>query len=168
MLKALKKLLFDPDLQRKKSFLRSLSLFADLQDRELGHLLQSLHARTYHSGETLFLEGDIGRAVFILESGKVDITRLDDKGRPATIYTVKPGEFFGEMALLEQLPRTASAVAAERSRLYLLYRSKLDGLMHRHPRVGGEIMRHLAQLLSARVRRSETRAAAVAPAETSA
>jgi CRP-like cAMP-binding protein len=162
VLKALRRLLYDPDLQKKKAFLRSLSLFADLQDRELGHLLQALHARTYHTGEALFLEGDIGRAVFILESGSVDITRLDEAGRPKTIYTVKPGEFFGEMALLEQLPRTASAVATERSRLYLLYRSKLDGLMTRHPRVGGEIMRHLAQILSARVRRYEAKTAVAA------
>ena len=162
MLKALKKLFFDPNLQRKKAFLRSLTLFDGLRDRELGYLIQSLHARTYHAGEPLFMEGDIGRALFILETGRVELTRQDERGAQAAVYTVAPGEFFGEMALLEQLPRTATATAAERSHVYLLYRSKLEGLLNHHPRIGGTIMTHLAQILSARLRRASARPAAPA------
>ena len=70
------------------------------------------------------------------------------------IFTIEPGDFFGEMALLEQLPRTATATATERSKLHLLYRSKLDNLLHSHPRVGITVMTHLAQLLSSRLRRA--------------
>lgn len=158
MLKALRKLFFDPTIQRKKAFLRSLVLFKDLRDRELGYLAQSLHSRTYHAGEVLFVEGDIGRALFILESGKVELTRAGEDGKPRHVYTAQPGDFFGEMALLEQLPRTASATAEERSHLYLLYRSKLDSLLTRHPRIGASILAHLAQLLSARLRRASARA----------
>lgn len=153
MIKIIRKLFFDPSFQKKKAFLKTLELFKDLHDHELGKLAQSLHSRTYHAGETLFLEGDIGRALFIIESGKVELTRQDASGKPKLIYTVGPGEFFGEMALLEHLPRTASATATERSHLYLLYRSKLDALLHYHPRTGATIMTHIAQLLSARLRR---------------
>lgn len=153
ILKALKKLFFDAAFQKKKAFLKSLELFKELHDHELGKLAQSLHARTYQAGETLFLEGDIGRALFVLESGKVELARQDGAGKSKVIYTVEPGEFFGEMALLEHLPRTASATAVERSHLYLLYRSKLDALLHYHPRTGAAIMNRLAQLLSARLRR---------------
>jgi CRP-like cAMP-binding protein len=160
VLKALKKLFFDPQLQRKKSFLRALTIFEDLRDRELGSMVQALHSRTYHAGEPVFMEGDIGRALFILETGKIALTRLDESGAQAPIYTVAPGEFFGEMALLEQLPRTASATATERSHVYLLYRSKLEGLLIQHPRIGATIMKHLAQILSARLRRASARPAA--------
>ena len=153
MLKALKKLFFDPHFQKRKNFLRSLPIFKDLRDRELGHLAQALHGRTYHAGEPLFLEGDIGRALFILETGKVELSKVTDEGKTVTIYSAQPGDFFGEMALLEQLPRTATATAMERSHLYLLYRSKLDGLMTSHPRIGASIMAHLARMLSARLRR---------------
>lgn len=153
MLKFLKKLFFDASLQHKKTFLKSLLLFKDLRDRELGQLAQALHSRTYHAGETLFVEGDIGRALFILESGKVELNRRDTTGKLRHVFTVEPGGFFGEMALLEQLPRTASATAVERSQIYLLYRSKLDILLHYHPRIAASIMSHLAQLLSARLRR---------------
>ncbi|MBI3552104.1 MAG: cyclic nucleotide-binding domain-containing protein [Elusimicrobia bacterium] len=165
MLRFFKRLFFDENFNQKKAFLKSLDLFKDLTSREIGLLAQALHSRTYHAGETLFLEGDIGRALFILESGKVELSRREEQtGKSRLIYTIEPGEFFGEMALLEQLPRTASAVAAERSRLYLLYRSKLDNLLHYYPRVGVSIMSHLAQLLSARLRRASALSAKAADA----
>ena len=154
MLKSLKRLFSDPTFSKKKVFIKSLALFRDLGDRDLGHILQTLHARTYQEGEILFLEGDIGRALFILESGRVELTKLDGQGRPQRLIVLGPGDFFGEMALLEQLPRSASAVALERSVLHLLYRSKLDNLLHFYPTIGVSILLHLSKLLSARLRRT--------------
>ncbi len=153
--KALRRWFTDPAFSRKKQFLRSLELFSDLKGREMGALVQALHARTYRPGEVVFVEGDIGRALFILESGKVELTRRAPDGKPVLLYTLKPGEFFGEMALLESLPRSATAVATEPSRLHLLYRTKLDALLHSEPRIGVTIMSHLARLLSARLRRAD-------------
>jgi CRP/FNR family transcriptional regulator, cyclic AMP receptor protein len=154
LIRFFKTLLFDSEFQRKKAFLKGLVLFQDLRDADLGRLAQALHSRTYHAGETIFLEDDIGRALFVLEAGKVELTKKAPDGSQRKIFTVEPGEFFGEMALLEQLPRTASAVAVERSKLYLLYRSKLDALLSSNPRIGATIMTVLAQLLSARLRRA--------------
>ncbi len=154
MLKFFKKLFFDENFKQKKAFLGSLDLFKGLSARDIGLLAQALHSRTYHAGEVLFVEGDIGRALFILETGKVELSKRDAAaGQDRPIFTVESGDFFGEMALLEQMPRTATATAAERSKLHLLYRSKLDGLLSQHPRIGISIMSHLAQLLSARLRR---------------
>jgi CRP-like cAMP-binding protein len=155
-----KGLFTDPAAARKRAFLSSLDLFRDLGFVELGHLVQNMHSRTYHEGEVLFAEGDIGRALFILESGRIELFRGDADGKPQRLYTIQPGEFFGEMALLEQLPRTATATAAEKSQVFLLYRSKLESILHYHPRIGVQIMTHLAQLLSARLRRASTAAGA--------
>jgi CRP/FNR family transcriptional regulator len=152
-LKFLKRWLGDPAFSRKKQFLHSLELFRGLHAGELGELIHALHARTYKPGEVVFVEGDIGRALFILESGSVELTKLGPDGKPSHLYTLKPGEFFGEMALLESLPRVATATAAETSRLHLLYRAKLDALLESHPRIGVTIMSHLARLISARLRR---------------
>jgi CRP-like cAMP-binding protein len=154
MLKFLRRWLGDPAFSKKKQFLQSLELFNDLRAREFGELIHALHARTYKPGEVVFVEGDIGRALFILESGAVELTKAGADGKPVHVHTLKPGEFFGEMALLESLPRTATATATETSRLHLLYRAKLDGLMEAHPRIGVTIMSHLARLLSARLRRA--------------
>lgn len=154
-LKAIKRWFIDPQFSRKKEFLRSLDIFKDLRDRELGYLVQSLHSRTYRPGEIVFQEGDIGRALFVLESGGVELT-VPSGGESRVLYRVKPGEFFGEMALLESLPRTATATATEKSHLHLLYKSKLDALLSGEPRIGVTIMSHLARLLSSRLRRRVT------------
>lgn len=156
VLKALKRWLHDPHFERKKQFLRSLEIFRDLRDGELGHLVHALHSRTYRPGEVVFVEGDIGRALFVLESGRVELTKTGPDGAPIHLHTLQPGDFFGEMALLESLPRTATATATEKSRLHLLYRSKLDALLGSQPRIGVTIMGHLARLLSARLRRITT------------
>ncbi|MEK7383855.1 MAG: cyclic nucleotide-binding domain-containing protein [Elusimicrobiota bacterium] len=153
-LKSLKRWFWDPQFARKKQFLRSLEIFQDLNNGELGRMVQVLHARTYRPGEVIFVEGDIGRALFILESGKVELTRRASSGETRTLYTVKPGEWFGEMALLESLPRSATATATETSRLHLLYRTKLEALLQSEPRIGVTIMGHLARLLSTRLRRA--------------
>lgn len=153
VLKSIKRWFIDPQFARKKEFLRSLDIFKDLRDRELGYLVAALHSRTYREGEVVFVEGDIGRALFVLESGAVELTRPTAGGPPVVLYKLKPGDFFGEMALLESLPRTATATATEKTHLHLLYKSKLDALLQSEPRIGVSIMRHLARLLSARLRR---------------
>jgi CRP-like cAMP-binding protein len=154
LLKSVLKFFSDPVFAKKKEFLKSLSLFQDLDNRDLGYVLQALHSRIYEAGEPLFLEDDIGRALFILESGRVEVTKRDAKGQQQRLALIEPGEFFGEMALLEHLPRSASAVAAEKSQIHLLYRTRLESLLYYHPRIGVSILRHLAMLLSARLRKA--------------
>jgi CRP-like cAMP-binding protein len=163
LLHIFKRIFGDPESARKRTFLKSLDLFKGLRFMELGHLIENMHCRTYHEGEVLFVEGDIGRALFILESGKVELTKAGLDGKPQRLYVIQPGDFFGEMALLEQLPRTATATALETSQVFLFYRSKLESLLSYHPRIGVQIMTHLAQLLSARLRRAAS-AAGLMPA----
>src|SRR5689334_5406270 len=70
--------LMDPEFNRKRKFLQRISLFQGISRRDFGHLFQVLVARPYAPGEILFHEGDVGRALFILESGHVEITRMVD------------------------------------------------------------------------------------------
>jgi len=154
VLQKLRNFLVDKRFVQKREFLKSLSIFRGLSNRELGQLLQMFHSRTYHEGEPLFLEGDIGRALFVVESGRVELTKSGPDGRPQKLAELGPGSFFGEMALLEHLPRSASAVAMQESALLLLYRSRLDEILDSYPHIGIAIMTHLARLLSARLRRA--------------
>lgn len=150
----LKRYFQDSRFSARRDLLRGMPLCEGLSERELGYLLQSFHIRVYNEGEALFLEGDIGRALFIVESGKIELTKRAADGNTQRLAELGPGALFGEMALLEQLPRSASAAALEPSTLMLLYRSKLDEILHYHPRIGVSVMRHLARLLSARLRRA--------------
>lgn len=145
--------LYDEEILAKLSFLKGIKLFEGIKKRQLIHVLESLQERTYLKGETLFAQGDIGRALFIVFSGKIDLSRLD----PATqksevIASVHPGEFFGEMALLEEMPRTATASATEDTKVFMLFKIKLESLLFSRPNIGVVIASQLAKILSARLR----------------
>jgi CRP/FNR family cyclic AMP-dependent transcriptional regulator len=147
----------DPDFTKRASFLRGVPLFQDLGVRDIGYLIQSLFQKTYAEGEALFEEGDIGRALFIVESGTVDLIKRASDGRTQLLASAHKGDFFGEMALIEELPRSASAIASSDTTVYLLYRTRLFGLMKARPRVGVTILNQLVKLLSARLRATSER-----------
>lgn len=153
----LQRVFMDGQFRVRAAFLRRVALFQDLGRRDLGHLIQSLLEKTYAEGELLFDEGDIGRALFIVESGAVELFKRGADGTPQVLASAVRGDFFGEMALLEELPRSASAVARTEAKVYLLYRTRLFGLIQSRPRVGVMILDQLARLLSARLRDTSRR-----------
>ena len=142
----------DPEFNRKRKFLQRVSIFQGISRREMGHLFQALVPRAYAPGEILFSEGDVGRALFILESGTVEISRKSAEGGTVRIAVLNPGDYFGEMSLLDERPRMATAAAMEPVRVHLLYKTDLEKLVKSVPHVGAAIMTHLATLLSARLR----------------
>ncbi len=147
----------DPAFTACAKFLRGVPLFEDLGMRDIGYLIQSLFKKSYAEGEPLFEEGDIGRALFIVEEGAVDLVKRTPDGRTQLLATARAGDFFGEMALIEELPRSASAIATVDTTVYLLYRTRLFGLIKARPRVGVIILNQLVKLLSSRLRSTSER-----------
>jgi len=152
-----RRLFKDPDFTKRAAFLRAVPLFQDLGMRDIGYLIQSLFTKSYAEGEALFKEGDIGRALFIVEQGSVDLVKNAGEGRTQLLATARSGDFFGEMALIEEQPRSAAAIASTDTVVYLLYRTRLFGLMKARPRVGVTILNQLVKLLSARLRSTSER-----------
>lgn len=145
--------IYDEGTLRKIEFLRRIRLFEGISKKSLIHVLENLQERTYLKGETIFAEGDIGRALFIVFSGKVTLTKLNaETGKADPLAVVNPGEFFGEMALLEEMPRSAGAGAAEETQVFMLFKTKLESLLFSYPRIGVVIASQLAKILSARLR----------------
>lgn len=130
--------------------LRNLQLFMELSVAELVILAGLLHMREYVAGEVIFDEGEVGQAMYILLEGEVTICR---QGRPDDGYltSLEPGEFFGELGLLDDSLRTAQALAAGDCRLAVLFREDFNGLMESHLRIahkiGRQLLRHLGQRL---------------------
>lgn len=89
---------------------RRIDFFSDFDDNELIRLLKICHTRKYHANEPIFDEGERGDRLYVLVAGKVDI-RKQHEGGSDHLATVHPGEVFGEMALVDQEPRSAAAVA---------------------------------------------------------
>jgi len=145
--------LYDKDILFKLVFLKRIRLFEGIKKRSLIHVLENLQERTYLKGETIFTQGDIGRALFLVFSGKIALSRLDSATQKSeTIAEVHPGEFFGEMALLEEMPRTATACALEETRVFMLFKVKLESLLFARPKIGVVIALQLAKIMSARLR----------------
>jgi CRP/FNR family cyclic AMP-dependent transcriptional regulator len=152
MLRWLKTFLINPEFNRKRKFLQRVSLFGGIPRREFGKLFQALVSRSYQPGEILFQENDVGRALFILEAGRVEISRRGTESGVRQVAILHPGDYFGEMSLLDERPRTATAAAMEPVRVYLLYKTELEKIVQCAPHVGAAIMNHLAILLAARLR----------------
>jgi CRP/FNR family transcriptional regulator, cyclic AMP receptor protein len=152
MLSWLRNLILDPEFDRKREFLQKVALFKGISRREFGTLFQSLIVRNYPTGEMLCREGDIGRALFLIESGKVEVVRKTSDGILRRVAALKDGDYFGEMSLIDEQPRTASVVALEPVRAFLLYKTEIEKLSHEAPHIASAIMTHLATLLAVRLR----------------
>ncbi|HEU0032613.1 MAG TPA: DUF1003 domain-containing protein [Kofleriaceae bacterium] len=115
------------------SFLSQIQLFAQLDDDERGVLAQAMTERTLAAGEPLFRLGDPGDSMFIVQSGAVELFVKDTAGQKIVLHTARPGDFFGELSLLDGGSRTASAIANEPANLFVLDREDLLQLFRKRP-----------------------------------
>lgn len=137
------------DTRSMSAALAAVPLFAGLDDDGLVGLVQGMRIRRFRRGETVFHLGDPGDALFIVMSGSIKITLPADTGDEAILATLRPGDFFGELALLDGAPRSATAVAIEATETYILPRDRFRELIATEP-----IMREaLLATLAAEVRR---------------
>jgi CRP/FNR family cyclic AMP-dependent transcriptional regulator len=142
----------DPDQLRRAPFLARSPLFTGLPHRLLARLATRFFEKVYHPGEVVFEEGDPGRALFVVVDGAVEITRATAHGA-YVLNTLGPGDAFGELALIDDFPRSATARVATPGRLLILYKSDFDTLMDGNARIAVVVMRNLSRLLAIYARR---------------
>jgi cGMP-dependent protein kinase len=102
--------LFRRDYQLRR--LKSVPLFSELSSEMLASLLPEMIARTYQEGEHIIRQGQIGTTFFLLEKGECNIVFNDEDGNSSVVKTLGELKYFGEMALLDQTPRSADVIAA--------------------------------------------------------
>jgi serine phosphatase RsbU (regulator of sigma subunit) len=130
----------DPALQ--------LPIFTGLDAATAAAVLQHLHRETVRAGQVIFEQDSSGDNLYVVESGQVTVTRLLENGMEDVLATLDAGEIFGEMALLEQQPRSARVVAVSDVTLLSISRQTFDYLIEESPAVAV----HLLQRVSARLR----------------
>ena len=118
--------------------LASVPLLADLDDRVRRRLAEVGKRRTYDADDPIVKEGSTGTALYIILSGKA---RVEREGQ--TIGELSPGEFFGELALIEEHPRTATVVAVTETDCLLFPAWEFTALLKEHPEIAVPIMRAL-------------------------
>ncbi len=128
--------------------LQNIPLFEDLSARELDAIRRLLHRREYVAGESVFVQGEPGLGMYIIERGAVSI-QSEPSGRELVELT--DGDFFGEIALLNEVIRTATARAKTDCTLLSLFQPDLLGLLDRNSRLGVKVLLALARLVGLRL-----------------
>jgi len=130
-----------------RAVLASVPLFRDLPDEDLATLASSLRTRRYRRGEVIFHQGDPGDSLHIILGGRVKISSPSESGVEAILTTLRPGEFFGSLALLDGAPRSASATAIEATETLILPRETFRQLVNDRPEIRDHVFAELAREL---------------------
>ena len=143
------------------SLIRSIPLFDGISDDDLDALFASLARRSFAPGQLIFGQGEIGDALFIIESGDVNIFLPGEASRRVSLADLAAGEIFGELAIFDEQPRSASALATTSTSLFELKHAQLEAFISTRPRAAmallGTISRRLREtnaLLSGRAARN--------------
>jgi uncharacterized membrane protein len=120
--------------------LKAVPIFAQLQDSEAEQLAGMLSPQTIEANQPLFWIGERGDAFYVIQQGKIRITFPDESGREITLAVLGPGDFLGEIALLDGGTRTATARAAERTVVLALSRDELHSFIRANPAVAIHMM----------------------------
>jgi len=125
--------------------LARVPLFKRLEPEELAHLAEEIDQVNYKAGETIFNEHDRGDALYILEDGSVRIWVYDEDVKDVTLAELKPGDFFGELAVLDRGERSSSATAITDIHLHRLSSDDFQQFLIDHPEASIDVICEIAQ-----------------------
>jgi diguanylate cyclase (GGDEF)-like protein len=131
--------------------LQEVEIFTDLSPSEIGEIEGQLRQRRLKKDEILFNEGDEGQELFIVESGKLGVSVRTKDGTDLDVAEFGPGDFFGEMSIFEQEPRSATCYTKSASVLQSLHESNLLSLIENDPVPAMKIMRRMLSITRSRL-----------------
>ena len=145
-----------PDL---KAFLVATPFFGGLLDASLDLLISMLAERRFDAGATVVAEGEAGRSMFIVHTGQLVVSKLLESGRVLRMTGLEPGDFFGEMTLIEMQNRSATVVAESPTVLYELTARQLYACYKADIHAYVIVMQNINRELCRRLRRADKRIA---------
>jgi CRP-like cAMP-binding protein len=132
--------------------LHDIPLFGELSHKELRVLEKVVHVRRYEANEPVFVETEPGAGMYIIRSGRVNVVLNYKSESPIILAELQEGDFFGEMALLGDTARSATAIAMAPSQLIGFFHPDLVEIISLHPQMGAKISLGLAMTLADRLR----------------
>jgi CRP/FNR family transcriptional regulator, cyclic AMP receptor protein len=133
--------------------LRTVPIFEGLTSRDLRKIELIVHERTFMPDEVVFYERQPGTGMYVVKKGLIRLTKTMNEER-VKIAELGEGEFFGEMSLLEEYPRSAQATAVVKTEALGIFRPDLLDLIKRHPKLGSKILMRLSKRLANRLRKT--------------
>lgn len=132
--------------------LRGINLFSDLEDSQLKVISEFVVNKFYKKCSVIVRETDPGNTMYIINKGKVKISRTIESGKEVILAILGEEDFFGEMSLLDGMERSASVTTLEDSELFILNREDFLDLINRYPKIAIVLLKELAL----RLRKSDT------------
>lgn len=127
--------------------LQKVPLFSQLAPVELQRVGDVARERAYPRNSVILFEDDPGDALYVVAQGQVKVVLIGEDGREVILSVLGPGEFFGEMALIDDEPRSAHVIAMEDSSLLVLRREDFQGILRQSPGIGLALLRELSRRL---------------------
>lgn len=132
--------------------LRELPPFAGLKKHLLYELSKIVHTRNYSSGEHIFIEGDPGIGLYVINQGEIEIYQGEGKEKTVVLARMSDGDFFGELALIDGETRSASAIARTDCEVSVIFKPDFDELLQKNPKEGLLILTELTKIIITRLR----------------
>jgi len=132
------------NLDERLHFFHQMPLFAGLNETELNHLATDFRPRFFRQGETIFHEGDPGQALYVVARGRIRIYIQNEEGQETSVILYGPAALFGELAVIDERPRSANASAMEDTILYTLDRAHFREHLKQLPQLALNFMQTLA------------------------
>ena len=144
-------------LDDREEQIAKIHLFQGLRAEALHLVAQVAVEETHPVGTVIFKHGDVGEKLYVVVEGRVRITREVQGLGEEALAIVGPGDVFGEMALLDAAPRSATARVHERCRLLAIHRDAFEDLLFVHKELAYEVLWNVVRLMSRRLRETNDR-----------
>lgn len=129
------------------TYFQQVTIFQGLGDDEINALSSAARRRAFRSGEVIFHRDDPGQVMYVIKEGKVKICLISPDGQEISLIVFGKGDYFGEFALLDGLPRSADAIALEKVECYTLQRSDFHSAIMKSPKIAIRVMEVLCERL---------------------
>ena len=136
--------------------LKKIPLFSELTEQEIYQVMKLSFSKQYAQGSTLFLEGMPGEVLYIVKHGKVDILKKSPQGE-VLLSSLGEGEFLGEMSLIDDSPRSATARVAVPSELIVITRKCFQDMLKGDPHISAVLLMHFLKVMGSRLRATDKR-----------
>lgn len=134
-------------MDTQNEFLRNVPIFNDVGDETIEKISRLGKHRTYKKDELIIVESESGSAFFVIISGSVKVSRVSEDGKEVILSMLNKSDFFGEMALLDGLNRSANVTALEESILFIIQRKDFLDLLTQFPEVSILLLQELTKRL---------------------
>jgi len=139
-----------------KAFLRRVPLFAGLTEPQFEQLAVGSARRSYPKGRTIVSEGEPSQSMYILLAGRAKVQRSDSEGKEVILAVLGSGEYFGEMSLIDDSPRSASVITLESSEFIAVSKEAFKAMLAQSPDMAMSVMRGLVRRLREADKKIET------------